>query len=389
MPIDLTTAVAMSGFISLVCGVSFLLNTALRRNDAPGRAWSVAFIAAILVSFSNMIWVLLPDTWWPVSASNAATVVAVGSLWVGARYFNRRPPRYWIVLSIAAVAAIAVPLMGAARHGWSGGEFVLGGVILFAILGAVECLRGLMQRNMNARILAGVLMAVAVFYTLRLTLLEVFGPESYEFTTYTGTVTALFINTLMIVIGSISLSILQVERMGVAAVGDQSIGIYTLSGALNYSAFQQQMNDWIERADLQGEDLTAIAVDIDNLPDINTVMGRSFGDEVITTVGNYLRRCAPANSLIGHPGSGRLVILSLAGDPEDAINIARTLQNVLVDEPMGSDEDPLRITASFAIATTVTTGMDGAALLKTLDEDIDRARRAGGNVIVASGELVA
>ena len=44
MNLDLNTLLIVNGLVVVLCGVSFVLNTALRRNDPVGRLWSIAFV---------------------------------------------------------------------------------------------------------------------------------------------------------------------------------------------------------------------------------------------------------------------------------------------------------------------------------------------------------
>ena len=48
--IDLPTLLAANGAIVTISGVAFILTTVLGRNDAIGRAWSIAFLAGIVTT---------------------------------------------------------------------------------------------------------------------------------------------------------------------------------------------------------------------------------------------------------------------------------------------------------------------------------------------------
>ncbi|MFW8745019.1 hypothetical protein, partial [Mesorhizobium japonicum] len=76
MNLDITTVAAVSGLIVILCGVTFILNTTLRRNDRVGRIWSVAFVAAILETLAYTIEGLQPAAWWAVAVGNGSFVVA-------------------------------------------------------------------------------------------------------------------------------------------------------------------------------------------------------------------------------------------------------------------------------------------------------------------------
>ena len=50
MNLDVVTLMAMSSLAIVICGVSFILNTSITRNDATGRIWSLGFIIGIIVA---------------------------------------------------------------------------------------------------------------------------------------------------------------------------------------------------------------------------------------------------------------------------------------------------------------------------------------------------
>ena len=52
MHIDTLTLLIAAGAVVAVSGVSFILNTVLRRNERYGRIWSIAFIARVAFSRS-------------------------------------------------------------------------------------------------------------------------------------------------------------------------------------------------------------------------------------------------------------------------------------------------------------------------------------------------
>ena len=58
MQLDGPTLQMISGLIVILCGVSFIFNTALNRNDPPGRLWSLAFVGGIMVTLAYAVYLV-------------------------------------------------------------------------------------------------------------------------------------------------------------------------------------------------------------------------------------------------------------------------------------------------------------------------------------------
>ncbi|MFB2586604.1 GGDEF domain-containing protein [Herbiconiux liukaitaii] len=381
MMLDTATLLLVAGLIIVLCSVSFIFNTAMRRNDASGRLWSISFIAGMLTALSFSVWSVSPHLWWILAIGNTAYVVSIGAIWSGARVFNGRSSYIWVPLAAGVVVFIWSTLEGPQGSIWTGSIPLFTGVAAFSGLAGAETMRARMRRNLNARILSFCLWIVCAFFVLRVSIFLTLGPESEVFQVYFGTRIATIITVLLVLLGTISMSILQAERSGARALGDVTVGVHSVVGVLSAASFMQQWADWVERASFHGERLATIAMDVDNLPQMNTAFGRTFGDTAIRSVAQIVRHHAPICALLGHTGAGRFVIVSVVASAEEAEELAIRLQTALVDEPI----DPLqslRATASFGVVDTDSFGYSLPALRRALDVATSTARDEGGNRIV-------
>ncbi|MCU1481128.1 MAG: diguanylate cyclase [Subtercola sp.] len=380
MRLDLQTLLVFDGIVVVLCGFSFVLNTATRRNDLAGRLWSVSFIGAILSVICFGIWGGTTDASWILVIGNAAYSLVSGMIWSGCRAFNGRRP-YIVVVALAAAAVAVASIVTAQSQGaWQGSLVLFPVIAVFSGLAGFEALRGRLLRNVNARILAGALWVIAIYYGLRTIAFALGGPQGELFVTYFGPEISTILVTAFVLLGTISLSILQVERAGASALGDLTIGTLSVVGLLSASAFAQQWQDWLERAAARSERLAMIAIDIDSLPEINTALGRTFGDGVILQVARVVRAVAPTGALLGHPGSGRFVIVMVVTNDYDAQKIAGRIRDALVDHPIDESQS-LRATASFGVVSTDAFGYDMTVLSTALDELTQLTRAEGGNHI--------
>ena len=381
MTLDMTTLLMVSGLIIILCGISFILNTAMRRNDASGRLWSISFLGGMLTAISFSVWNVSPDLWWILAIGNSAYVISVGAIWSGSRVFNGRSPLIWITLAAGGVVALLTAIEGPDGGPWTGSVGLFAGIGVFAGLGGAETMRSRMRRNLNARILSFCLWIVCAYYVMRTSIFVTMGPDSAIFQQYFGSELTTIITILLVLLGTISMSILQAERSGARALGDVTVGVHSVVGVLSAASFMQQWADWVERASFHGDRLAMIAMDVDNLPQMNTAFGRAFGDTAIRSVAQIVRHYAPTSSLLGHTGAGRFVIVVVSPSANDAEQLAIRLQTALVDEPIDPQQS-LRATASFGVVDTDTYGYGLPVLRRALDDATASARDEGGNRIV-------
>jgi len=383
MQLDGPTLQTLSGLMVILCGVSFIFNTALNRNDPPGRLWSLAFVAGIMVAVGYGVYLVSDTAWWAITIANASLVIAVGALWSGSRVYNGRRSGFAVVGSLSVLAGVITFIPGEAGGEWAGAAPLWLIVGAMGALGGAESLRGRLRRNVNGRILAIVLFVAALYYLGRAIGFVVDGVESDTFTTYFGSGTASILNMGLIVTACIAVSILRAERVGSNAVGDITIGIHSAAGVLSGPAFRQAAVDHLQRGERAQRGLAVIGADIDNLPEINTAFGRIAGDEAIARFADSLRGSAPMMALIGHPAAGRFFILAGVSSATEARAITERVQNALVDGPLGESYQ-IRLTASFGIADTFDHGYDLNALSAAADQAIDLVKHRGGNDIAVT-----
>jgi len=383
--VDSTTLFIVSALIVVLCGVSFILNTALNRNDAAGKLWSLAFIAGIAVAFGYGVTILGAGGWWGLVVGNVGLVIVAGAFWSGSRLYNGRESLLWTLGAVGTAVAIWTLITGPVDDPWAASAVTWTCMAVFGGLGGSEALRGRLGRNVNGRILGLSLWIVAIYTSARVIALLVLGHEDLGFSRFFGTGSASIVNMSLIVIGSIAISILRAEKLGNNAVGDFTDGIHSAAGVMTSSAFTQAAADHIDRADRWQLGLAVIGADIDNLPEINTAFGRTAGDEAIARFAQTLRYNSPVMALIGHPSAGSFLILVNVASATEARSITERIQTALVDEPV-TDTYRIRLTASFAIADTFDHGYELGVLTDAVTGAIRRLKRGGGNDIAVVSE---
>ena len=376
--LDLQTLLLASGMVVAICGVSFIVNTVFGRNDPPGRLWSAAFTAGILTTVSFAVWGAEPSAWWAIAVGNAALVLAMGCVWSGARLFNNRSSRFLVALAGALVTALAAVVAGPDGGDWAGGVVMLLGVAVFATLAGLEALTGRMRRNLNARILATLMLIVGVYYAARAVVFVIASPDSELFRNYFGTEVTTFVTILFVIVASTSMSILRAERSGMR--GTRVIEQADWNGIVPDVLFNTPAADRIQRATLHGERVAFIGAEIDNLADMNTAFGRSFGDDAIESFTKILHDHMPTTALLGHRTGAQLAAIVMVDDLDQAYAVIEDVRTALVESPI-DNASGLRLSVSWGVTMIEPGEQDIVGLAAEVRDLVQKARDAGGNRI--------
>jgi diguanylate cyclase (GGDEF)-like protein len=376
--LDLQTLLIASGLVVAICGASFVINTVFGRNDPPGRLWSAAFIAGSLTTISFAIWGAEPSAWWAIVVGNASLVLAMGSVWSGARLFNGRPSRFIVVIAGSSLAAIAAFVESPAGGDWAGGLIFLLGVAVFSALAGAEALRGRMRRSLNARILAMLMLIVGAYYGTRAVVFFVATPDSDLFREVFGTEVTTFVTLLFVIVASTSMSILRVERSGAGSGRPREQGNW--NGILPDSLFSSPAADRIRRASRRGERVAFIGAEIDNMVDMNTAFGRPFGDDMIESFSSLLHDHLPTTAIIGRRAGAQFACVVMANDLEQAYDIVERVRVALVDEPVANSTG-MRLSVSWGVVMVEPGESDISSLTSDVRGLVKTAQQAGGNRI--------
>lgn len=370
MNLDITTVAAVSGFIVIICGVTFILNTTLRRNDRVGRIWSVAFVAAILETLAYTIEGLQPAAWWAIAVGNGSFVLAIGMLWSGYRAANERRSLYGVPLAVGTAVSAAVLVRGAEGGIWAGAVEMFVATAAFAGLGFVETLRGWLGRSLNARILGISSLVMAVYYTVRTALFVTVGVHDRVFEVGFSPTTATLVDLGLVVVGTFTLSILQRERFrrpGLNAPSDSEA-----DGLLAPDQFRVLAEGWLRRAVRDRATLALVLVELANIDEINLAFGRIVGDNAIRLMGRLTLDGAPAAALVGRLSRRRFAILLQMEGEEDARLVADRINSDALNSPL-DDADRFRPATYIGITSTRAAGSRYEDLLETAEAVLELA----------------
>ncbi|PRY70448.1 diguanylate cyclase (GGDEF)-like protein [Glaciihabitans tibetensis] len=380
MVIDTQTLLLAQGAVVAICGVAFILNNILRRNDKVGRTWSIAFVTGILTALAYAVWSVVPGAWWANAIGNAGVVLSLGTMWSGCRQYNDRSSTIGVVLAGTGVVALAALLPGPEGGDWAGSwaEFVAASV--FAGLAGVESMRFRMRRSVTARMLAVVFWGVGGYFALRTVVFLIDGETGPVFLGYFGTIPTTFVSIALVTLAAVSMSVLTTNRAARGALDLASADGPRLPGVLSASQFDQHAEAWLFRAQRDRDPLVLLLVDIANLDHMNTAFGRSYGDEAIRAVARICVSTLPSAAIVGHRGGKSFAILTTAPAVGDAVAVAERLYTALVESPIDPVEG-IRAAAACGIASTRASGYAYGVLQSQAAAALASAIEAGSGAI--------
>jgi diguanylate cyclase (GGDEF)-like protein len=163
------------------------------------------------------------------------------------------------------------------------------------------------------------------------------------------------------------------QRLSTAARVD------ALTGLPNRAELLTHLEGALARCRRTGRSLACLYLDIDKFKDVNDILGHAGGDSALVEFGRRLRQCVRESDMVARLAGDEFVIALEALDlPSEAEHVAEKI--------IASMEPPFNIEGIHRTVTT-SIGMviadplldDARSLLRSADEALYRAKRAGRN----------
>jgi two-component system cell cycle response regulator len=163
------------------------------------------------------------------------------------------------------------------------------------------------------------------------------------------------------------------------AVTDQLTGLH------NRRYMTGQLGALVNRALRGGDPVSALMIDIDHFKKINDGFGHDIGDEVLREFAVRLASNVRAIDLPCRYGGEEFMVIMPDTRLEDAQRIAERIRRHVAGSPfrIPGGAEPLSVTISIGVATTIGPGDTAEALLKRSDEAVYAAKAAGRNTVIA------
>ena len=154
-----------------------------------------------------------------------------------------------------------------------------------------------------------------------------------------------------------------------------------LTGLRNARAFQESLRIEVQRAARHRRSLGLILLDIDGFKELNDRRGHPAGDAALVALGEIVRRAVRKEDLPARYGGDELAILLPETPPDGGAAVAERLIRAVRAHRFLHEGRRLPVSISAGVAFW-RPGMSGARLMKTADEALYRAKRAGKNRFV-------
>jgi diguanylate cyclase (GGDEF)-like protein len=149
----------------------------------------------------------------------------------------------------------------------------------------------------------------------------------------------------------------------------------SLTGLLNRAGFSEQL----ERDVASGNraHYAVLAIDLDRFSRVNACMGGLSGDELLISVARRLKGALRGRDILARTGGDEFAILMTLDDgPNDALHVAKRIQNALTS-PFRLSDFEIRVDCAIGIALGADAGEDTEDLIRHAQFAVKRAKSTG------------
>ena len=155
-----------------------------------------------------------------------------------------------------------------------------------------------------------------------------------------------------------------------------------LTGLYNSRQFGQLIENEAKRSSRYGVQFSLIFLDLDHFKGINDAYGHLVGSRMLGEFGKLVGKCIRSSDMAARYGGDEFTIILPNTGKENAIKIADKLLEAMSATPFVSDDNtPIKLTASFGVATFPDDASTRADLIKAADCAM-YAAKSGGRAIV-------
>jgi diguanylate cyclase (GGDEF)-like protein len=151
----------------------------------------------------------------------------------------------------------------------------------------------------------------------------------------------------------------------------------SMTGALNWRAFSEQLEQAIARAQRDRSPLTVAYIDLDDFKQINDAEGHNEGDRVLCAVAQHLRDSVRRTDFVARVGGDEFVLLMPMTDGEGARKVVADLRTRLAG--LAGRERPLRCSVGAVTFRDLPANADAA--VKASDDLMYEVKRRGKDAV--------
>lgn len=162
------------------------------------------------------------------------------------------------------------------------------------------------------------------------------------------------------------------------------VDIDDLTGLFNMRSVYQRIELELERGRRFVRPVCIVMMDMDRFKSVNDGHDHLFGSYVIGEVGNIIRENIRNIDIGARYGGDEFLIVLTETNKEGALIFCERLRKSIQDRLFKNDKDEIRLTASlgFAITTAGDSVTDARSLVRSADQALYAAKRAGRNQVL-------
>jgi diguanylate cyclase (GGDEF)-like protein len=156
-----------------------------------------------------------------------------------------------------------------------------------------------------------------------------------------------------------------------------------LTGTFNRRHFMERAQQAYDNSRRFGHALTAMMLDVDHFKRVNDRHGHHVGDQVLRALAERCRSALRSVDLLGRYGGEEFAILLPGASEQSAATVlAERIRRKVAEEPIETDDGPVRVTISIGVATIDQQMRSPEDLFKRADAALYEAKQAGRNRVV-------
>lgn len=156
----------------------------------------------------------------------------------------------------------------------------------------------------------------------------------------------------------------------------------------NRVAFIKELGEKIALHQQRGLSLSIIVLNLDRFKEVNKILGRDLGDELLNRVAQALKTMVRADDMVARLGADEYGLLLASAGVDEGFAVARKLQTIF-DDALALGEQKIDVTAGIGLATYPQHGDSDEKLLHNAETalHISKIKRSGVVIYDAAFDL--
>jgi len=155
-----------------------------------------------------------------------------------------------------------------------------------------------------------------------------------------------------------------------------------LTGLWNHMVIVERLGHEINRSLREGTPLSVVLIDIDHFKKVNDNFGHLAGDLVLKEISAIFMRSLRPYDCVGRYGGEEFLLILPKCEIESALLRAEQMRQAVESASMMDGETMLQVTASFGVASPLSSQCEAETVIRAVDAALYRAKSMGRNRVV-------